>query len=444
MQLSGWGRYPAAEVHLAHARSAAEVSAAVAGAGHVIARGNGRAYGDAALCPELTLEMGRMDRLLSFDQETGWLTCQAGVLIADILRVFVPRGFFPMVVPGTKFVSVGGAIAADIHGKNHHGAGSFCDHVNEISLLTASGEVVRCSAAENPTLFAATRGGMGLTGVILSATIKLQKIETAYIRQATVKAGSLDDVMAGFEASGEAPYSVAWIDCLARGKSLGRSLLYLGAHARVNELDPDARLKPLSIPARDPFGGAARVPFDVPALALNRFSMGLFNEIYYRRGKPGMKVIDYDRAFFPLDSVRDWNRLYGRRGLVQYQCVVPKAEAERNVARILEETSRAGLGSFLAVLKLLGSEGDGMLSFPMPGYTLALDFPVSPSTFALVKGLDRIVADCGGRIYLAKDALSDAALMAPAYPRLAEFRQQRAESGADRKFTSLMAQRLLL
>jgi FAD/FMN-containing dehydrogenase len=440
MQLSGWGRYPSTEVRLAHARSAAEVSAAIAGSEHVIARGSGRAYGDAALCPELTLEMGRMDRMLSFDAETGWLTCQAGVLLADILRVFVPRGFFPMVVPGTKFVSVGGAIAADIHGKNHHGAGSFCDHVKEISLLTASGEVVRCSATENPALFAATCGGMGLTGVILAATIKLQTVETAYIKQATVKAASLNDVMAGFEASAEAPYSVAWIDCLARGKALGRSLLYLGAHARVSELGPEARVKPLTAPPR----AAARVPFDMPGFALNRLSVSLFNAVYYRRGRPGMKVIDYDRAFFPLDSVLDWNRIYGRRGLVQYQCVLPKGEAERSLVRILDETSRAGLGSFLAVLKLLGREGKGMLSFPMPGYTLALDFPVSPETFALLKRLDRIVADCGGRLYLAKDALSDAELMARGYPRLTEFRAERAASGADRKFSSLMAQRLAL
>jgi FAD/FMN-containing dehydrogenase len=425
---------------MGYARSIADASAAVTGAGHVIARGHGRAYGDAALCPELTLGMGRMDRMLSFDAESGWLTCQAGVLLADILHVFVPRGFFPMVVPGTKFVSVGGAIAADIHGKNHHGAGSFCDHVKEIALLTASGEVVRCSATENSTLFAATRGGMGLTGVILSATIRLQKIETAYIKQATVKAASLNDAMAGFEASAEAPYSVAWIDCLARGRNLGRSLLYLGAHARVAELGPEARVKPLEAPPRP----AARVPLDMPGLALNRWSVGLFNEIYYRGGQPGMKVIDYDRAFFPLDSVLDWNRIYGKRGLVQYQCVVPKAEAERNLERILDETSRAGRGSFLAVLKLLGGEGDGMLSFPMRGYTLALDFPVSAETFALVKRLDGIVADCGGRLYLAKDALSDAGLMAHGYPRLPEFRKARAESGAGRKFNSLMAQRLSL
>jgi hypothetical protein len=255
-----------------------------------------------------------------------------------------------------------------------------------------------------------------------------------------VRAADLDEVMAGFEAAAEVQYSVAWIDCLAKGRALGRSLLYLGAHARVGELGPEARVKPFHPPPRP----VARVPFDFPAFALSRWSTRVFNEIYYRRGRPGMRVLDYDRAFFPLDAVLDWNRIYGKRGLVQYQCVVPKAEARRDLARILDETSRAGLGSFLAVLKLLGTEGNGMLSFPMSGYTLALDFPVCEETFVLLKRLDRIVADCGGRVYLAKDALSEAELMPRFYPRLPEFRAQRAASGAERKFTSLMARRLLL
>jgi decaprenylphospho-beta-D-ribofuranose 2-oxidase len=440
MRLSGWGKYPAAEVELRHVRSAADAAAAVVAPGHLIARGNGRSYGDAALCPERTLSMDKLDRMLAFDEKEGWLTCQAGVLLSDILSVLVPRGWFPMVVPGTKFVSLGGAIAADIHGKNHHGAGSFCDHVAEIELLIASGAVVRCSASENAELFAATRGGMGLTGVILSASIRLQRIETVYIRQETIRAPDLDGVLAAFEATTASPYSVAWIDCLAGGRSLGRSLLYHGAHAVLGEVDAGAQPNKLEAPQRK----AAKVPFDFPAFALNRASVGAFNEFYFRKGRVGWALIDYDRAFFPLDAVRNWNRIYGRCGFVQYQCAVPKGEAERYLQAMLEETSRAGMGSFLAVLKLMGKEGNGMLSFPMPGYTLAMDFPVCDRTFTLLKRLDRILADCGGRIYLAKDAVSGPDLMAVGYPRLEAFRALRADSGADQKFTSLMARRLSL
>jgi len=438
MKLSGWGRYPCTDVHFAAARSEGDVCHAVRARGTLIARGNGRSYGDPALCRDLTLGITGMNRFLDFDPHAGWLTCEAGVLLADILEVFVPRGWFPAVVPGTKFVTVGGAIASDIHGKNHHQAGTFCDHVAGITLLDSAGQVVHCHPGE--PLFAATRGGMGLTGVILSAKIRLKPIATAYLRQETVRARDLDEVLALYAASGASPYTVAWIDCLAGGASLGRSLLYRGDHAALDDLPAQVRAAPRLIPQRR----TRRVPLDFPAFALNRASVAAFNTLYYRRGRPGTQLLDYDRAFFPLDAILEWNRIYGRRGFVQYQCVVPRFDADRNLMRLLREISRAGLGSFLAVLKLLGPESDGMLSFPMEGYTLALDFPVSQATFALLKRLDAVIADCGGRLYLAKDSVCNAALLAGGYPRLTAFRDFRAHSGADRKFQSLMSGRLSL
>ncbi len=436
MKLSGWGNYPRIDVNLAAARGAQAAIDVIRTNTTLIARGNGRAYGDAALNPSMTLSMLRSDRILAFDPATGRLECESGILLADIIATFVPRSWFPPVTPGTKFVTLGGMIAADVHGKNHHGAGSFGDHVESLRLALADGRIVECGPNENPELFAATRGGMGLTGVIVSAAFRLIPIETVFIRQETHRARNLTEAMDRFEQSQSWTYSVAWIDCLAQGDNLGRSLVYLGEHARREELPPglDPALKAVVKTSR-------AVPFDVPGFVLNRWTVRAFNELYYRRGHPGVSFVDYDTYFYPLDAILEWNRIYGRAGFVQYQCVLPKAASAAGMAALLERIARSGMGSFLAVLKLFGRQ-DGLLSFPMEGYTLALDFPACSATFSLLAELDAVVADHGGRLYLAKDARGGASLLRQGYPRLAEFRAARAKFDPDGKLSSLQSQRL--
>ena len=436
MKLSGWGNYPKIDVNFTRARGAAAAVAAIDANNSLIARGNGRAYGDAALNPQATLSMLPSDRVLSFDSESGRLECEAGILLAEIIALFVPRGWFVPVTPGTKFVTLGGMIAADIHGKNHHGAGSFGDHVESLQLALADGRVVRCSPSENPELFAATRGGMGLTGVIVSAVFRMIPIETAFIRQETHRARNLAEAMARFEQSQGWTYSVAWIDCLARGERLGRSLVYLGEHAKRDELPPS-----LTVGLEPVVRSKKRVPFDFPSFALNRWTVRAFNELYYRRGRPGESFVDYDTYFYPLDAILEWNRIYGRAGFVQYQCVLPKAASAVGMTLLLERIARSGMGSFLGVLKLFGHQ-DGLLSFPMEGYTLALDFPADAATFSLLIELDAIVADHGGRLYLAKDARGGTDLLRRGYPRLAEFEAIRTKFDPDGKFSSLQSQRL--
>ena len=435
--LSGWGNYPRVTVQTATARDPAEAASVIRASDSLIARGNGRAYGDAALNLRTTLSMLPTRRVVAFDAEAGRITCEAGLTLAEILDLIVPRGWFVPVSPGTRFVTVGGMVAADVHGKNHHVAGTFGDHVELIELALADGRAVRCSPAENAGLFAATRGGMGLTGVILSVSFRLIRIETAFIRQETHRAANLAEAMDLFERSGSWTYSVAWIDCLARGGSLGRSLVYLGEHARRDELKQRGAAAPLATAARK----SRRVPVDFPGFVLNRWSVRAFNELYYRTGRPGTAVLGYDTFFYPLDGILEWNRMYGGAGFVQYQCVLPKAASAAGLTALLQRVAQAGTGSFLAVLKLFGAQ-DGMLSFPMEGYTLALDFPATAQTFSLLIELDAIVADHGGRLYLAKDARTGAEMIRRGYPRLAAFESVRREVDPGGKFASLQSQRL--
>jgi decaprenylphospho-beta-D-ribofuranose 2-oxidase len=378
--------------------------------------------------------MRHCDRIRAYDRQTGLITCEAGVMLSDLLNFAVPRGFFPPVTPGTKFVTIGGMIAADVHGKNHHHAGTFGQHVEALSLLCADGAVRQCSRSDNADLFYATCGGMGLTGVILDATFRMLAIETPLIRQETLKAANLEEAMAHCESSAAWTYTVAWIDCMARGRQLGRALIYRGEHVTAAE----AASGNLAVPRRR----AKRVPFDFPVWALNRWSVAGFNALYFRHGKPGTTVIDYDRYFYPLDALDDWNRIYGRQGFVQYQCVLPKDRSHAGLEKLLERISSARRGSFLAVLKLFGAAGGGYLSFPMEGYTLALDFPADSETFILFAELDRIVAAHGGRLYLAKDACSGPEMLRQGYPRLDRFRSVRAGIDPSGKFASLQSHRL--
>ena len=443
MKLAGWGRYPVLDCRMERLRRGEDLHVLFDRSETMIARGNGRSYGDAALNPDLTLSMLAMDRLQAFDAASGLLTCEAGVLLADILATFVPRGWFPPVVPGTRFVTVGGMIAADVHGKNHHRDGTFGAHVESLTLATAGGEVRECSRAKNADLFRATLGGMGLTGVILSASFRLRPIETAWLMEETLVTRDLDETMASFEESGDWPFSVAWIDCFASWSKLGRALISRSAPAARASLPAELAsdlLRP--VPA-----GRWSVPADASSVVLNRLSIELFNRLYYRWGRvrSGVRAVHFDPFFFPLDRIGAWNRLYGRRGFIQYQCVLPRAESDTGIRALLECVAAAGQGSFLAVLKLLGPAGDGLMSFPMEGYTLSLDFPMRPSTLALLDALDEITHAHGGRVYLAKDARCTAQRVRQGYPRNRVFQAVRAEAaGAEPRFASALSRRLSL
>jgi FAD/FMN-containing dehydrogenase len=440
MKLSGWGRYPVADCAVTAPRDEAALRAML-GKGPLIARGNGRAYGDSAMNRACTVSTRRLDRMVGFDPDTGQLTAEAGVILGDVIAAFLPRGWFPAVTPGTRFVTLGGAIAADVHGKNHHVDGGFGNFVDWVEVMGPDGSVTRASRAENAELFDWTVGGMGLTGVILRAAIRLRPVETGWIRQSTRAVPDLDAALAAFEGSDDATYSVAWIDCLSRGASLGRSVIMLGEHAARDGLPTRYRQIPFGPPPRR----RVTLPVNAPGFALNRWTVGAFNALYYRAAerKPGTALVPWESYFYPLDSILGWNRIYGRRGFVQFQCVLPEATAKAGLTALLTAISAARQGSFLSVLKKLGA-GEGRFSFPMPGYTLALDFPVSERVLALMDELDRITRDHGGRFYLAKDARMSADTLHAADPRAAEFAAMRERSGAARAFASLQSERLKL
>jgi len=440
MELTGWGRYARADCAVCRPRTAAELAAALGG-GPAIARGLGRAYGDSALNARATIDMTGFRHMLGFDEATGLLTVEAGVPLADVIEVFLPRGWFPPVTPGTKYVTVGGMIAADVHGKNHHKHGSFGEFVDWLDLLGPDGALRRCSRQENPELFAFTLGGMGLTGIVLRAAFRLLPVETAWIRLEMRPAPDLAAAMAAFDAAADWTYSVAWIDCLATGGRLGRSLIMLGEHATLAELDGAARADPLRTPGKRKIA----VPFDLPGMCLNHWSVRAFNALYYWKGSraAGRSLVDWDSYFYPLDSILAWNRLYGRRGFAQFQCVIPLAGAADGIAELLRAISRSGQGSFLAVLKRLGRQ-DSAFSFPTEGYTLALDFPIRRATLALLETLDRITLEHGGRFYLAKDSRMRRETLDRADPRVAGFRAMRDKTGAAGAFASLQSERLSL
>jgi len=364
--------------------------------GPVLPYACGRSYGDSCLNEGgLLLDVRGLDRLIAFDQERGLLQCEAGVTLAEILALTVPRGWFLPVVPGTRWVSVGGAIANDIHGKNHHRAGTFGAHVARLELLRSTGERVRC-APDDP-LFQATVGGLGLTGLILWAEIRLKRVPGAGITMERIR---FPDLGAFLELAAEDQafeYTVAWVDCLAGGRRLGRGIYTRGDHAPIEGPVPS----PLR-PAR------LTVPGDAPAGLLNRLTLGLFNEAYYRAqlGARRRATVPYGPFFFPLDGVGEWSRLYGSRGFVQYQCVVPDGPGGGPIRTLIERIARSGEPASLAVLKRFGgARSPGMLSFPREGITLAVDFAVrGPRTLVLLDDLDAVVREAGGAVYPAKDA----------------------------------------
>ena len=436
-QLSGWGRYPLQTCELERPERYADLRSDAA---NLIARGQGRSYGDAALNQNgRVLLTERVNRLLDFDVENGVLRAESGATLADILAVIVPKDWFLPVTPGTKFVSLGGCVAADVHGKNHHHDGSFGDHVLAIELIMDDGRRMKCSASENAELFWATVGGMGLTGIIGEVTLKLIAIPTPSMMVRNYRAENLEQLFRLLQnPSSDDRYTVAWIDSMASGRNLGRGVAMCGHHASAEELPVDYR---------NPVGSERNraIPFDFPTFALNPLSIAAFNALYYRRegAKQRPFLSSYDDFFYPLDAIGDWNRLYGKRGFVQYQCVIPELTAYDGIRRLLEELSDSGRPSFLAVLKRLGAQGRGLLSFPMAGYTLALDLPIrDDGLFVLLDKLDKIVLQHGGRVYLAKDARLAAESFRAMYPRYGEWLKIKHAVDPQNVFTSSLARRL--
>ena len=404
-KITNWGNFPVVEKEMKSEDSLQKIKDFVLSHKEVIARGNGRCYGDASL-GENIFSTKRLNKFIGFDKIEGVLECEAGVLLSDILEISVPQGYFLNVTPGTKFVSVGGAIASDVHGKNHHSEGCFSEYVLEFKLMKENAEVITCSREENTEDFWATVGGMGLTGIILSSKIKLKNIETAYIRQESIKADNLDEIFQLFEESEGWLYNVAWIDCLQKGENIGRSILMRGYHALREELPPKLHKNPLKNPRKI----MPTIPFYFPSWVLNSFTIKIFNWLYYNKQtkKSVEGFVHYEPFFYPLDVINEWNKIYGKKGFIQYQMVIPKEKGKEGMRKILETIADSGNGSFLAVLKLFGKNNPKAYnSFPMEGYTLALDFKVNDKLKSLVEELDKIVEEFGGRIYLTKDSMSN-------------------------------------
>ncbi len=413
-EFESWGRYPRLHSEVQPLFWKEDFPPAQISSGKMLAVGLGRSYGDVCLLQNGTLlRASNLDRLIAFDTQTGLLRCEAGVSLAAILDFAVPRGWFLPVSPGTKYVTVGGAIANDIHGKNHHVAGTFGCHVPSFELVRSDGTRVVCSPAQNADWYAATIGGMGLTGMISWAEVQLRPIVSRRIKLQSTKFVGLEEFAALSHAAAGAEYTVAWIDCVAQGRNFARGIFMQGEHEET-----PGSLTPLAKPN-------ATLPFDLPAFALSRYSVGAFNNLYYHKqmGKQRHALVDYEPFFYPLDRLLQWNRMYGKQGLLQFQCVLPWETDSMGMIRILKAITASGLGSFLAVIKAFGdAPSPGMMSFPMPGVTLALDFPIRKEvSFDLMDTLAGITVECGGRMYPAKDARMSSAHFQGFYPQWQQF-----------------------
>ncbi len=410
-----WGRYPAYNADLKQLHWQGDFPRAIDGVHHgALAVGMGRSYGDVCLLKDGTLlQTTGMNRLLDFDYDTGLLTAEAGITLAQILDFAVPRGFFLPVSPGTKYVTLGGAIANDIHGKNHEAAGSFGNHVPSFELVRSDGSRMLCSPTENPDMYAATIGGMGLTGVITWAQLRLKPIVSRMIDYEGIQFHGIDEFLAIKKQYAHVEYTVAWVDCVSTGRNFARGIFMLGDHSKEpGELKQSPKPKLV-------------FPMDAPGFLLNKLSISAFNTVFFHKQIKAHVVTkqDYEPFFYPLDAVLHWNRMYGKRGLVQFQFAIPWEHAKEGTIAILQEITKSGLASFLAVLKTFGDVPSyGMMSFPLSGFMFALDFPIKPGvTFPLMQRLGDMTRECGGRLYSAKDACMTAEQFQAFYPQWEKF-----------------------
>jgi decaprenylphospho-beta-D-ribofuranose 2-oxidase len=430
--LSGWGGVPVpgSEVRSEDLRRAT--------LGMPLSRGLGRSYGDSSLPPPsqpVAVNTTLADRILAFDPRTRVVRAEAGLSLRGLHQALFPRGYFVPVTPGTQFVTLGGALAADVHGKNHHVAGCFGEHVPSLTLRVADGRILTCAPNHEPDLFRATVGGMGLTGHILEVDLRMERVPSPWILQESERIRDIDHFLEALETAARAwPFTVGWIDCLARRAAMGRGILIKGRWATPDEAPP-ARPRPQWRPS---------VPFAMPEIVLSRFSIHAFNELLYRVHVPRVKrgIAHPEAFFYPLDAIGSWNRLYGRRGFTQYQAIIPRASGRGGVRAFLDTLSRHGGASFLAVIKDCGPEGHGLLSFPKPGISIALDIPIRDDTQRLVDALNERVLEEGGRIYLAKDSFTRPEHFRRMEPRLAEFDEIRLRFDPQRRIRSAQSVRL--
>ncbi|MBV6510519.1 MAG: Decaprenylphosphoryl-beta-D-ribose oxidase [Acidimicrobiales bacterium] len=442
--LTGWGRTAPTAARVMRCSEPADVVSALRSrpTRGVLARGLGRSYGDAAQnAGGMVLETAPGHGLIDVDLEAGFATATAGTSLDQLMRWLVPLGWFVPVTPGTRYVTVGGAIAADVHGKNHHRTGSWCNHVTSFRLAGPDGGIREVDPVDDAAVFWATAGGMGLTGVIIDATFRLLPVESSLLSVDTDRAGDLDSIMELMESTDEvSDYSVAWIDLLATGASMGRSVLTRGRFAGRDELPDELAERRFEFAPRQ----VVTAPPLIPSGLLNRWTIGLFNEMWYRKSPQHRRgeLQTISQFFHPLDMVGGWNRLYGSRGFLQWQCVVPFTAGE-TLRHAVERLSSSGTASFLAVLKRFGPGNQGPLSFPQEGWTLSLDIPVgAPELEQLLDGLDERVAEAGGRVYLAKDSRLRPELLSEMYPRLDAWREVRDELDPERRLSSDLGRRL--
>jgi len=437
-EVSNWGHYPKKKVNEISSSSLERLRESILSDQFFVARGNGRCYGDASLGDNILSSL-QFDHILSFDKHTGVFECESGVILSEVLDIIVPNGWFLPVTPGTKFITIGGAVASDIHGKNHHIEGSFCDHVIEMDVMLHDGQIMTCSATKNSELFEVTRGGMGLTGFITRVKFSLKPIKTSFIKQVQVKAKNLSELMELFHQYKGYTYTMSWIDCLKGGKHFGRSILMAGEHAAPDELTLKQKASILK-PWTD---SLFTFPINLPSFILNQYTVKGFNALYYGKNlkRYTTSIVPYDPFFYPLDKILEWNKGYGSNGFIQYQFVLPMESSVPGMTDILQRINKNGMGSFLAVFKVFGKQ-ENLISFPMEGCTLALDFPVKKDLFPFLDELDHIVVDYGGRLYLTKDARMKPEIFRKSYRNSGEFKTLVRKYNPDFKFRSAQSSRL--
>ncbi|HPD67218.1 MAG TPA: FAD-binding oxidoreductase [Ignavibacteriales bacterium] len=429
MSRYSWGLYPEIQAKILNPFDKSKLKDYLLSYQSLIPYGNGRSYGDSALSDNI-ITSKYFKYFLEFDENNGILKCQSGVLLSDILNFIVPRGWFLEITPGTKLITIGGAIASDVHGKNHHKNGCFSNSIINFNLMLPSGDIV--NVKPNDELFKATCGGMGLTGFIIDATIKLKRINSQFIKQRIVISKNLKEAFDAFEKYSNAPYSVAWIDCLADKNNLGRSILFVG------DFENDSNLN------YNDFSKKINVPFYFPPWTLNKYSVKSFNYIYYFINNmiSDISKVHFDKFFYPLDAINNWNRIYGKNGFTQYQFILPKNNSYDGLMEILYEIYKSGLGSFLSVLKLYGKQNQNYLSFPIEGYSLALDFKIEGQLFDLLDKLDQIVVKYSGRVYLTKDVRMKKEIFYSSYDKIDKFLEIKKMIDPKNKLQSLQSRRI--
>ena len=435
--ISGWGLYPRIEADKIKPKTIKELRNIILSKS-LIARGNGRSYGDSAINRFNTIDMTEFNRFLHFNEKECLVIAQAGILLKDIIETFLPKGWFPPVTPGTKYVTLGGMVAANVHGKNHYKSGTFSNYIKWIEIIDNNGEIIRCSKKENAELFLWTIGGMGLTGIILNVAFYMKRIETAWINQTKLVSKNISQTFKFFESNIDSTYAVAWIDCYAKGNNLGRSVVILGEHAKIDQIDVHKKLNPFKTFIKKKLS----IPFFFPSFVLSNFSVKIFNSLNFLVSKFSRKkgIVDWDTFFYPLDKILNWNKIYGSKGFAQFQCVIPLAVSKEGISEMLNLISKSKSSSFLAVLKRFGQD-ESYFSFPMEGYSLALDFPINEENLMLMDSLDAITIKYGGRFYLVKDSRMKRKTFQSSDIRIKNFKEFR-ENKLKNKFTSCQSQRL--